>query len=288
MKSKLYKKETMWAIIFILMPLIGFIVFTLISLIFSGFFSLTNYNPIRIDWRFIGIENYIKLFKDEYFLESIFNTFFFMLSIPFSILLGLLLAVFINTGFKGNKTFRVMFYLPAVSSAVAINIVWRYIFNGETGILNYVTGLDIQWLGNGDWPIRIAVIIKAIWGSIGVTSILYLAGLQNVPKSLYEAADIDGANAYQKFRNITIPMLSPVTFYVVITSVIGTLQSFVDSQIFAEGNPAARTVVYYIWSKGIDQNRYGVASAASIILAVTIMVLTIIQFKRSRKWVFEQ
>lgn len=288
MKSSLHRKETRWAIIFILLPIIGFIVFTLLSLIFSGFFSLTNYNPIRVDWEFRGFENYIKLFQDSYFLEAIFNTFFFMLSIPFSMIFGLLLAVFINQGFKGNKTFRVMYYLPAVSSAVAINIVWRYIFNGESGILNYVLGLTIQWLGNGDWPIKFAVIIKSIWSSVGVTMILYLAGLQNVPKSLYEAADIDGANAFQKFRMITVPMLSPVTFYVMITSVIATLQSFVDSQIFAEGNPAARTVVYYIWSKGIDQNKYGVASAASILLAVTIMILTVIQFRRSRKWVFEQ
>ncbi len=270
------------------MPLIGFTVFTLISLIFSGYFSLTNYNPIRIDWDFIGIENYIKLFQDKYFLESIFNTFFFMLSIPFSMILGLLLAVFINTGFKGNKTFRVLYYLPAVSSAVAINIVWRYIFNGDSGILNHIFGLSVQWLGTGDWPIRFAVIIKAVWSSIGITFILYFAGLQNIPKSLYEAAEIDGANAFQKFRHVTVPMLSPVTFYVVITSMIATLQSFVDSQIFADGNPAARTVVYFIWSKGIDSNKYGTASAASIILAVFIMTLTIIQFKRSRKWVFEQ
>ncbi|MBI9009521.1 MAG: sugar ABC transporter permease [Tenericutes bacterium] len=288
MKSKLHKKETKWAVIFILMPLIGFLVFTLLSLIFSGYFSLTNYNPIRIDWKFIGLQNYIKLFKDQYFLQAIFNTFFFMLSIPFSMLFGLLLAVFINMGFKGNKTFRVMYYLPAVSSAVAINIVWRYIFNGESGILNYALGLSTQWLGNGDWPIKFAIIIKAIWSSVGMTMILYLAGLQNVPKSLYEAADIDGASSNQKFRMITVPILSPVTFYVLITSMIGTLQSFVDSQIFAEGNPAARTIVYYIWSKGIDQNRYGIASAASIILAVSIMILTIIQFRRSRKWVFEQ
>jgi multiple sugar transport system permease protein len=169
-----------------------------------------------------------------------------------------------------------------------VNIVWRYIFNGENGILNHILGLNIQWLGNGDWPIKFAVIIKSIWGSIGVIMILYLAGLQNVPLSLYEAADIDGANAIQKFRHVTLPMLSPVSFYVLVTSIIGTMQSFADSQILAAGNPAARTIVYYIWSRGIDQNRYGIATAASILLAILIMTMTVIQFKRSQKWVFER
>ena len=129
--------------------------------------------------------------------------------------------------------------------------------------------------------------MKSVWGSLGVVMILYLAGLQNIPRSLYESADIDGANAIQKFVHITVPLLSPVSFYVLITAMIGALQSFADAQILADGNPAARTIVYYIWSKGIDQNRYGVASAASILLGVLIMTITIIQFKRSKRWVFE-
>lgn len=287
MKSTLHKNETRWALAFVILPIIGFTIFTFVSLIISGYLSFTNFNPIRIDYRFIALENYTKLFKDKYFLQAIFNTLFMMLSVPFSMIFGLLLAVFLNKGFRGNKLVRILYYLPVVSSIVAINIVWRYIFNGENGILNHILGLNIQWLGNGKWPIKFAIIIKSIWGSIGVIMILYLAGLQNIPKSIYEAADIDGANAFQKFRIITVPMLSPVTFYVLITSIIGTLQSFADSQILAAGNPAARTIVYYIWSKGIDQNRYGMASAASILLGITIMTITVIQFKRSKKWVFE-
>lgn len=288
MKSKLLRNEQRWAVAFVALPIIGFLIFTLISVGFSGYLSLTNFNPIRVDHRFIGFDNYKKLLSDEYFLKAVFNTFFFMLSIPFSMILGLLLAVFINQGFKGNKLMRVIYYLPVVSSIVAVNIVWRYIFNGENGVLNHILGTSIQWLGNSDWPIRFAVIIKSVWGSIGIIMILYLAGLQNIPKSLYESAEIDGANKFQKFRVITVPLLSPVTFYVMITAIIGTLQSFVDSQILAAGNPAARTIVYYIWSNGIDQNRYGVATAASVLLATTIMVITIIQFKQSERWVFEQ
>jgi multiple sugar transport system permease protein len=287
-RSRLHRSEQMWALGFILVPTIGFVVFTLISLSFSAYLSFTDFNPIRIDHNIIGWENYRRLFAEEYFRQAIFNTFFFLLAIPFGMFFGLMLAVFLHTGFRGNKLVRIIYYLPVVSSIVAVNIVWRYIFNGENGILNHILGLNIQWLGNGDWPIKFAVIIKSIWGSIGVIMILYLAGLQNVPLSLYEAADIDGANAIQKFRHVTLPMLSPVSFYVLVTSIIGTMQSFADSQILAAGNPAARTIVYYIWSRGIDQNRYGIATAASILLAILIMTMTVIQFKRSQKWVFER
>ncbi len=287
MKSQLHRKESIFAILFILIPVIGFFIFTFASLLFSGYFSLTNFNPIRIDYRFIGFENYLTLFNDKYFLEAVFNTFFMMLSIPISMFLGLLLAVYLRRSFKANKLIRVLYYLPVVSSVVAVNVVWRYILNGENGVLNHLLGINVQWLGNGVWPIKFAIIMKSVWGSLGVVMILYLAGLQNIPRSLYESADIDGANAIQKFVHITVPLLSPVSFYVLITAMIGALQSFADAQILADGNPAARTIVYYIWSKGIDQNRYGVASAASILLGVLIMTITIIQFKRSKRWVFE-
>lgn len=287
MKSNLHKEEKFWAIIFVIMPIIGFVVFTLCALVFSGYFSLTNFNPIRGRYKFIGFENYIDLLKDKYFLKAIWNTLFLMLGIPIGMILGLLLAVFLNTKVFGNKTFRLIYYLPMVSSIVAINIIWRYIFNGENGILNYLLNTNIQWLGTNELNIKIAIIIKGIWASIGGTMILYLAGLQNIPKDLYEASDIDGANSWHKFRIITVPLLSPVTFYILVTSIIGALQSFADSQIFAKGNPGARTIVYYIWDKGIDQYRYGIASSASIILAVGIMIVTVIQFKNSKRWVFE-
>lgn len=181
---------------------------------------------------------------------------------------------------------QVLYYLPAVSSAVAMNIVWRYIFNNEFGLINSLIGVQIPWLSNNAL-IKVAIIFKNSLNAMGRAMILCLAGMLNVPRDYYEAAELDGAGKLRQFFSITLPIITPVLFFLLITGLIGGLQSYADSQIFANGVQGAQTVVYFIWARGINQGRYGLASAASVLLAFVIMIITLIQFKFSNKWVYE-
>ncbi len=290
--SRLTKRENIVAFAFIVPALVGFCIFTIGAMIFSLIYSFQNYNILTQESEFIGLKNYIDLFTHPLyapsFLNSIGNTVVLLLSVPFSMILGLLLAALLRTAnIKGSKVFQVLYYLPAVSSAVAMNIVYRYIFNNEFGIINQLLGVKIPWLSD-DWLIKVAIIIKNSLNGMGTSMILYLAGMLNVPKDYYEASELDGASKVRQFFSITLPILTPITFYLIITGLIGGLQSYADSQVFGAGVQGSQTVVYFIWARGIDQSRYGLASAASILLSIVIMIITLIQFKLSNKWVYEE
>lgn len=281
-KNKLNKEGTT-AFLFILIPLIGFLIFTALSMCVSIYYSFTDYNPIRDETKWIWFDNYKKLFSDTKFWEACFNTIVFLVTIPIGMFIGLLLATYLKKLAHGSKVLRLIYYLPAVSSAVAINIIWRYIFQMDYGIINNILGTNIPWLGSSSkWLIKIAIIIKNIWSSIGGTMLLYLAGLNAISDSYYEAAEIDGASPLKQFFTITIPLVKPTSFYLIITGIIGGLQSYTDSQVFAQGLQGARTVVYYIWQYGIDKSKFGLASAASTILGIVIMIITFIQFKKTK------
>ena len=289
--SKQKRKEQLTAFLFILPPVIGFLVFTALSVVFTIVYSFQDYNSLSNESIFIGLANYIDLFthvtRAPLFKKAIVNTLVLLLSVPFSMILGLILAGLMRLGeVKGAKVFQVLYYVPAVSSAVALNIVWNYIFRSN-GLLNTMLGLDIVWL-DGDVTIKVAIIFKNSLNAMGGAMILYLAGMLNVPKDLYEASSLDGAGKMRQFFSITLPLISPVTFYLLITGVIGGLQSYADSQVFAAGNTGATTIVSFIWQQGIQgNNNQGLASAASVLLAVFIMIITLIQFKFSNKWVYE-
>lgn len=290
--SKLDRQENIVAFLFILLPIIGFCVFTIGAMAFSFIYSFQNYNMLTGESVGVQWKNYEDLFThliySKDFFQAIKNTLVLLLSTPLSMLLGLGLAGLLRMGnIKGSKVFQVLYYLPAVSSAVAMNIVWRYIFNNEYGIINLMLGVKINWLSD-DSLIKIAIIIKNSLNGMGGAMIMYLAGMLNVPKDYYEAADIDGASKFRQFISITFPLITPMTFYLLITGLIGGLQSYADADVFAAGTQGARTIVYFIWNRGINQSRYGLASAASILLAAAIMVITFIQFKVSDKWVYEE
>lgn len=194
--------------------------------------------------------------------------------------------------FRGGTLFRVVLYLPAVTGAVAITLVWKLMFNETQGIVNVVLkamGLidePINWLGitTGESYPRLVLILKNVWGGIGGVVILYVAGILNLSDTYYEAAEIDGAGRIRQFFAITVPMLTPITFYHLIVSVIGGLQAFMDTQLLANTG-ATQTVVYFIYDHGINNYRYGYASAASVLLAIVVMLVTVVQFKMSDKWV---
>jgi multiple sugar transport system permease protein len=286
-KTQKGKKEAITGYMFILLPLIGFLFFTAISMGVSIVYSFTDFNPVRhLDFsevEFVKFDNYIALFKDKKFWQCCFNTVFLMLTLPVGMFIGLLLASYLKNLAKGSKVLRLIYYLPAVSSAVAINIIWRYIFDMDYGILNVIFGTNVPWLGTSNkWLIRIAIMIKNTWSAIGGTMLLYLAGLNSISESYYEAAEIDGASPMKQFFTITIPLIKPTTFYLLITGIIGGLQSYADAQVFAQGHTSAQTIVYYIWFYGIDKSKYGLACAASTLLGIVIMIITFIQFKKTK------
>ncbi len=290
--SKLTRRENIIAFLFILPPIIGFCIFTIGAMAFSFVYSFQKYNILTGESTWLGWQNYKDLFThilySKSFYTSIVNTLVVLLSIPLSMILGLCLAGLLRMGdIKGAKVFQVLYYLPAVSSAVAMNIVWRYIFNNEFGIINLIIGKKIPWLSD-DTLIKVAIIIKNSLNGMGTAMILYLAGMLSVPKDYYEASELDGAGKIKQFFSITLPLITPITFYLLITGLIGGLQSYADSQIFGAGVQGSQTIVYFIWARGINQSRYGLASAASVLLAVVIMIVTLIQFKLSDKWVYEE
>lgn len=275
-------KEHFFGYLFVLIPVLGFFLFTAWALGYSVFMSFTNFNAIKGTFKYVGFENYLEIFKEENFRDATLNTVLMLLSIPVGAFLGLLLAIYLKKLAKGRTLLTILYYLPAVTSSLAIMIVFRDLFrNGEMGLINSILGVELNWLSNDPWLIKIAIIIKNIWAGIGGSMILYLAGVNNIPESYYEVARVQGATRWQQFVDITLPMTNNTSFYLIVTGIIGGLQSYADSRVMGGGLPGARTIVYYIWNYGINQANYGWASAASVLLSIVILIITVILFSKS-------
>ena len=296
--SKLLKKERIVAFLFILPPVLSFVVFTVVPMIVAFILSIGDFNILRFTYKFVGISNYQALLdlstpNGKEFLNSVLNTLVFIIEVPIAIGLGLLCASLANSRGckKSNALFRVLLYLPTVCSAVAANVIWRVIFMydanpAHTGVINSIFDNSVRWTVE-KIPLLTAIIIKNSINGMGSAMILYYASMCNISKEYYEAAEMDGANGIQRFAHITFPMLTPVTFYLLIMRMAGCLQSYADSAIFAAKNPNSRTIVYFIWEYGINQQKYSLASAAAILLGIVIMIITVTQFRLSNKWVLD-
>ena len=291
-RSRLRRSERRTGLLFIAPMYAQLIIFLLFFMVYSLFMSLTNWNIVAGTRDFIGLGNYVTLVNDPVFWKSVYNTLYLMIGIPIGMLLALLLAMALNRNMPGRNIFRVIFYLPAISSAVAIALLWRWIYNADYGVLNMVLGgvgiKGPQWLNNPLW-VKPSLMIMGIWRGVGSTMILYLAGLQNVPRDYYEAIDIDGGTSFHKFRYITLPLITPVSFFILITGVIGGLQAFGDQYIMTGQGPefSAVTIVYYLWDKGFASHQMGYACAVSWVLSIGIMLVTLLQFRFSDKWVYD-
>ncbi len=278
--------------------IIGFCVFTLGPIIFSLYLSFCEYD-IFSPPRFIGIENFSNLVHDPIFHNALYNTIYFsVFVIPLSIIFSLSLAMLVNTKLPGAYTFRAIFYLPALTSGVAIALLWRWIFNPQLGLLNTLlnfVGLHgLGWLTDPNWALN-AVIIMSIWSGLGGMMLIFLAGLQGIPSQLYEAADIDGAGPWMKFWHVTRPMLSPTIFFNLIISIINSFQVF--STVFVmtsangidvePGGPAGSTMVYilYLYQTGFKNLYMGKACAMAWILFLIIVFLAAINAWFSKRWV---
>jgi multiple sugar transport system permease protein len=247
---------------------------------------------------FIGVKNFISIAKDAQIGRELINTLKYMVwTVPIGLSLAIIVAVLLNSKIHGKSFFRVAFFLPVVTMAAAVATVWRYLFNSQYGLVNYLFrpfGLNPQWLGDSRY-IMSALIVVAVGGGIGYSTIFLLAGLQNIPKTYYEAAEIDGANHFHQFFRITIPLLSPTIFFLLITSMIGAFKVFDLVYMFggastvASGGPtteAIRTMVFGIYQKGFLLLRMGYASAEAVLLFLIILIVTLIQFRLQKRFVF--
>ncbi|MGQ9643583.1 MAG: carbohydrate ABC transporter permease, partial [Ignavibacterium sp.] len=233
-----------------------------------------------------GFDNYLKLFKDDLFWTALVNTFYFVIVAgPLSISVSLITALLVNsklTMFK--QVFRLTYFLPVVTTLVAVAIVWRFIYHPNFGILNFFLGFfginQIDWLGDPFWAMP-SIILLAVWKNFGYNMIIFIAGLQNIPEELYEAADIEGASAFQKFIHITLPMLAPTTLFVSVITMIGYFQLFAEPYVMTQGGPMNKTlsIVQYMYQEGFRWWNMGYSAAIAFVLFFIIFIGTLIQFR---------
>ncbi|RPJ43914.1 MAG: sugar ABC transporter permease [Chloroflexi bacterium] len=286
------QREALAAYLFILPTLIGFLVFIIGPIIAAVFLSFTSYDlltPPKIN----GIENYSRLFTDPRLRTVYWNTIFLtFLAVIGNNVVGLALAVLINQKLSGplRYFFRTAYFFPVLIALAYCAIIWQFMFQKDTGLINYYLGLlgvaPLHWLGNKDL-VKPAVIILDVWKNCGFNMIIYMAGLQSIPQEYSEASAIDGANRWQIFRRITLPLISPSIFFLVIINMIGALQMFDSVVVLTAGGPgdASRTLVMFIYEQAFQNFRMGYASAVALTLFAVIMGLTLIQFRLSQNWV---
>jgi multiple sugar transport system permease protein len=289
----LSRREAIWAYILISPWIIGFIIFTAGPMIASAVLSLTDYSVVS-PARFVGLENWRYMFIDDpLFWHSLKVTLTYAFAaIPLGLVLGLALALLLNANVPGLMIWRTLFYMPSVVSGVAVSVLWSYIFNPRFGIFNWILGwFGIKgpaWLGSPDWAMP-ALIIMSLWG-VGGGMIIYLAGLQGIPTALYEAATIDGANKWHQFWRITLPLITPVILYNLVTGIIGTFQFFTQVYVMTNppGSPANSTLVYnlYLYVNTFRWNRFGFGSAMAWFLMFVVLGMTMLVFRSSALWVY--
>lgn len=288
-KSKIQARRNFWGYLFILPNFLGFLVFMLVPILMSLYFSFTNYDVISTI-EFIGLENYINLFQDEQFIVAILNTLWFtVLTVPVGVILSLLLAVLLNRQIRGISIFRTLVFIPVITSMVAVSLVWSMLYEENGGLLNTLLGYlhlpSVAWLTSTEMAM-ISIAIMSIWKGLGYNMTIFLAGLQGVPRDLYEAATIDGANAFQKFRKITVPMIGPTTYFVTLMALIGSLQVFDQVNIMTGGGPvnATRTIAFHLYQYGFQFYKMGYACAAAYVLFILVFIVSLIQNRSSKKW----
>ncbi|MBS4218520.1 sugar ABC transporter permease [Bacillus sp. FJAT-49711] len=247
---------------------------------FAG--SLHNWNPLIDKYDFVGLANFKTVIQSKLFWESIKNTLFFtFFSVLFRVVIGLGLAMLLYSRLvKFKSFFNGLFYMPTITPLVAVSFVWLWMFNPQFGLINNIFNLDINWLNDTKYALP-AITIMTIWKDYGYAAVIFLAGLMGLPKDVFEAADVDGASKFRKFVHITLPLLKPITIFVVITSLISYLQAYVQILIMTEGGPGTSTYVisYLIFDEAFVKYNFGTASAMSIILFVIIGILTALMFK---------
>jgi multiple sugar transport system permease protein len=291
--SSARRREAIAGYLFLLPWMLGFAIFVAGPLVASAALSFTAFDVARPP-RFVGFENFITAFTtDDRFLSSLKLTFVYaIISVPLALFGSLFLAVLLNQRLRGTSFYRTAFFLPSLTPTVAVAILWTWLLQPDVGLFNYllsVVGITgPKWLGSTEWAMP-SLIMIALWTGIGGNRMMiFLAGLQGVPQELYDAASIDGAGAVQRFRHITLPMISPTMFFNLVLGIIAALKVFTVALIATNGGPAFSTwfIALHIWSQAFKYLEMGYASALAWIFTVVLLSLTLVQFWASRHWVY--
>ncbi|KPL59416.1 carbohydrate ABC transporter permease [Rossellomorea vietnamensis] len=276
--------------VFIAPAVIILTVFSIVPIIVAFLISFTDLDLKGLaDWSnvsFIGMDNYSALVSDELFHKAIFNTLFYVIiGVPLVIMFSLGIALLLNYGTSKLFTvFRGVYYMPSITNIIAVAVIWGFLYNTEYGLFNYLLSLldveKIPWLGEPTIA-KLSLIVLAVWKGVGINMIIFLAALQGIPKSYYEAAEMDGANRWQVLRNVTIPLLRYATFFVTVTTLIGWLQFFEEPFVMTNGGPLDGTIsmALFIYQRGFQFSEFGYAAAGSFILFIIIIIITLLQFK---------
>lgn len=287
------RNEFIWGWCFILPTAFGIMILNIIPIfqtIYQSFFKTGAFGKGNV---FIGLDNYKRLLADNSVWQGLFNTFkYAVVEVPFSIAIAIVLAVMLNRNLGGKSFYRMIYFLPMLAAPAAVAMVWRWLYNSEFGLLNHVLnslGLDtVNWISNPDITF-ISLAVVGIWSVIGYNMVLFLAGLQEIPRDYYEASRIDGANSIKQFFSITLPLISPTMFFVLVTRVIGALQVFdVIYMMLDRTNPAlpkTQSLVYLFYKYSFIESNKGYGSAIVLLLLAVIIIITVIQSKFQKKWV---
>lgn len=282
--------DLLWALLFVGPQLIGLIAFSLIPLLSGFYLSLTNWDGFG-NRTFIGLQNFAEQLQSPEMRVALWNSLVYtLIVVPGGLILAMLVALGLNN-IRGKTFYRLLYFMPVVTSSVAVAVVWLYLLNGDFGIINTYAqawfGITLpNWLVDDRWVMP-AIALIGIWWGLGYNMVIFLAGLQGVPVSLMEAAQIDGANKWHVFRNVTLPLLSPTTFFLSVTSIIGSFQVFDIAYVMTGGGPgdASRTMVLHIYDLAFIDFTFGKSAAAAVILFAIILVVTIFQLYAQKRWV---
>ena len=285
-------REAIDCYIFMAPAILGLLIFFIGPMVVSFYLSFTEYDLIT-PARWVGLANYQSMFADALFWKSLrVSAIYSVVSVPLQLVFGLLLAVLLNQKLPGVYLLRSIFYLPTVISGVGVAMLWAWMFNSQYGVINTLLGyVGIRgpaWLTSERWALP-ALIITSVW-AIGGTMLIYLAGLQGIPQELYEASEIDGAGPFARFRRITIPLISHVTFFNLVLGIIGALQTFTEAFVMTKGGPNNSTMflAVYLYNNAFQYLKMGYASAVAWVMFAIVLVLTLLVFKSSPLWTFYQ
>ena len=284
------RSQALWGYLLVAPMMLGFTVFFLIALAASLVLSLTDWDVLtRPQW--VGLDNYVRLFRDEAFLTAMRNT--VGLTIPnvvFRLAIALGLALALNSRIRFRALYRTIFFMPVLTMPVAVATIWKWLYDPTFGPINYMLGQfglpRPEWLAHPGTAL-IAVVIVLLWSGVGYDMIIFLAGLQSIPRDYYEAAQIDGAGSWRQFRDITLPLLTPTTFFLLVIAIIGSLQVFDLVYVMTQVGSSNRfpTIVYYVYEEGFRNFRMGYAITIAWVLLFIILVFTVLQFRLQRRWV---
>lgn len=276
---------------FLLPNLIGCMLFTFLPVVFSLLISFTDWDYTKGfgNWNFVGVQNYLDMWQDEWFVDSLINTLVYTVAVvPITIFLALVISVLIDKYCFGKLPIRLAMLMPYISNVVAVAIVWVMMYSSFGPVTLLVKALGVenppQWLADYTWAMP-AVILMSIWSNVGYSALIYTSSIQGLPQDVYEAADIDGAGELTKFFRLTVPFLSPTTFFLVITNVITSFQIFAPIQIMTRGGPGTSTyvLVYYIYRSAFGYYKMGYASSMAWILFILIFIVTMIQWRQQKR-----